>query len=90
MHRAAEICIGTQEKQVRCKILDMSDGGARLAISSTIANLPSTFTLVLFKDTSAQRDCEVVWTDNRCVGVKFISSWYAASKRKHNITSDVS
>ncbi len=54
----------------------MSDGGARLAVSYPIANLPHTFTLTLFKDASLQRECEVVWTDGRYVGIKFISDWY--------------
>ncbi len=76
MHRAAVVLSGTQEQRVRCRILDMSDGGARLAVSHPIANLPRTFTLMLFKDASVQRDCEVVWTDSRYVGVKFTSDWY--------------
>jgi PilZ domain len=86
MHRAAEVRFGTQRQRVRCKIRDMSDGGARLAVSHPIASLPSTFTLVLFKDASVQRDCEVVWTDSRYVGVKFISDWYGVLKPKRRVT----
>ena len=50
----------------------MSDGGARLAVAVPLADLPSSFTLVLYKDGSIRRNCEVVWTDARYVGVRFI------------------
>jgi c-di-GMP-binding flagellar brake protein YcgR len=71
--RAAEVIFGAHEPPVRCVIWDISDGGARLAVARPLAELPPTFTLVLFKDNaSAQRDCQVVWTDARFVGVKFV------------------
>jgi hypothetical protein len=56
--------------------LDMSEGGARLALGSAFENSPHKFTLILFKDASVQRDCELLWTDRRCVAVKFLSGWY--------------
>lgn len=73
MHRAAELRFDMHEQRARCRIWDMSDGGARLSVSHPIAKLPPIFTLVLFKDASVQRDCQVVWTDSRFVGIKFIS-----------------
>ncbi len=88
MRRSAEVLFGTQEQRVSCRICDMSDGGARLAVSHPIANLPRTFTLMLFKDASVQRDCEVVWTDSRYVGIKFISGWYGALRSKRQATVD--
>jgi hypothetical protein len=69
--RAAEVIFGAHEPAARCVICDMSDGGARLALVRPRVDLPSTFTLVLSKDT-ARRNCQVVWTDKRYVGVKFI------------------
>jgi PilZ domain len=72
MRRAAEVILGTHEPPVRCVIWDMSDGGARLAIARPSVDLPHTFILVLFKNASIHRTCEVVWTDARYVGVKFI------------------
>ncbi len=81
MRRAAELLLAGHEQRIRCKICDMSDGGARLAISHPTAALPRTFTMVMFRDT-LQRDCEVVWTDRRYVGVKFVSNWYGAHKSK--------
>lgn len=76
MRRAAELAAGGKSDRIRCRILDMSDGGARLAISAPVPVLPRTFTLVLFKDATLQRDCELVWTDGRYIGVRFISKWY--------------
>jgi PilZ domain len=52
-------------------IWDISEGGARLAVALPLADLPNHFILVLRKDRSVQKHCEVVWTDKRFVGVKF-------------------
>jgi hypothetical protein len=75
MRRGAHIVFETYEPPICCEIYDLSNGGARLGFAVAIADLPQTFTLVLFKD-SVQRDCELVWTDGRVVGVKFISEWF--------------
>ncbi len=72
MRRAAEVVFDAHEPPVPCVIWDMSEGGARLAVARSLTGLPSTFTLVLYKDGSVRRDCEVVWTDPRYVGVKFV------------------
>lgn len=80
MHRAAEIIFGENAQPVRCRISDMSEGGARLALASPVANIPHNFTLVLFKDASVRRDCELVWTDRRHIGIKFLSRWYGATR----------
>ena len=70
--RAAEVQFGTEEPPIRCVVWDICDGGARLAVARPLMNLPSRFTLLLCKDGSEQRNCEVVWTDTRFVGVKFV------------------
>lgn len=75
MRRAAAVVLQAAGNPVRCVIWDMSDGGARLAIAYPTAELPCTFSLLLMKDASVRRNCEVVWTDSRFVGVKFISDW---------------
>jgi hypothetical protein len=71
MRRAAEVIFGARTPPVRCVIWDMSNGGARLAIAHPLTDLPKTFTLVLFKEASVRRNCEVVWIDTRYVGVRF-------------------
>jgi PilZ domain len=70
--RAATVSFGEEGSPVPCVIWDISEDGARLAVAYP-ANLPDHFTLNLFKDFSVRRDCEVVWTDGRFVGVRFIS-----------------
>jgi hypothetical protein len=71
MRRAAAVIFGAHEPPVHCVIWDMSDGGARLAVAQPAKDLPRTFTLVLSKG-AVERSCEVVWTDARFVGVRFI------------------
>ena len=71
--RAATVSFGAEKPPVPCVIWDISDGGARLAVGYALADLPRRFTLNLFKDGSVKRDCEVVWTDTKFVGVRFTS-----------------
>ena len=75
MRRHAQVIIGGHEQPIGCVIHDISNGGARLSFTAPQAVLPRTFTLVLFKD-SVQRNCELVWSDRRFVGIKFISEWF--------------
>jgi len=73
IRRAAEVIFGAGEPPVRCVIWDISEGGARLAIACPLHHgLPPEFTLVMFKNAREQRKCQVVWTDTRFVGVKFL------------------
>jgi hypothetical protein len=78
MRRAAAVVLQAALSPIRCVIWDMSDGGARLAIAYPTAQLPRTFSLLLTKDASVRRNCEVVWTDARFIGVKFVSDPAAA------------
>jgi PilZ domain len=70
MRRTAELLLGANEPSILCVIWDMSEGGARLATARPLLNLPSSFTLVL--EGKVERQCEVVWTNARHVGVKFV------------------
>jgi hypothetical protein len=73
MRRRAAVMLDETRSPVQCVILHMSDGGARLAIAHPTDELPSTFSLLLGKDAqSVRRNCEIVWTDRRFVGVRFI------------------
>jgi hypothetical protein len=69
--RAATVTFAAEKPPVTCVIWDISEGGARLAVAHPLATLPHHFTVNLSKDESVRRDCEVVWTDTRFVGVKF-------------------
>jgi hypothetical protein len=82
MRRDAEIILGAQISPLPCVILDLSHTGARLAVGSPSADLPRHFTLILFKDGSLQRDCEIVWSDRHYAGVRFVSEWYGAVQDK--------
>jgi hypothetical protein len=74
MHRDAQVVFEGHEHPVDCVVHDISNGGARLTFAAPLAALPSTFILVLLKD-SVQRQCEAVWNDRGVVGVKFVSRW---------------
>jgi PilZ domain len=89
MDRAAAVVFGSPVRRLRCRILDMSDGGARLAVSGSIEELPRAFILVLFGDASVQRDCQIVWADKRRVGVKFTSSWYGINRTITSGTAEI-
>ena len=51
-----------------CKIVDISDSGARLAINSTTP-LPRRFSIAF---ASTARPCELVWRNGAMAGVKFL------------------
>ena len=70
--RAAAVSFGAETQPVNCVIWDISEGGARLAIAFPTTDLPLHFALNLVRDGSVQKRCEVVWTDSRFVGVKFV------------------
>jgi hypothetical protein len=87
--RTADLILRADEPPIPCVIIDLSNSGARLTVSRTLASITRNFTLLLYKDGSVQRDCEVVWTDKRYVGVKFVSEWYSAiSPLRHSGARD--
>ena len=78
--RLAEVIVAGREQPIDCVLHDISDGGARLSFFIPLKRLSRTFTLVLFKDTSLKRDCEIMWTAGAFAGVRFTSPWYSAPK----------
>jgi hypothetical protein len=72
LRRAAKVIFGSGGRSLPCVIWDISEGGGRLAVAYPTADLPRSFTLLLSKDSTAARRCEVVWIDRRFVGVKFV------------------
>ena len=86
MRRQAEVIVESHKLPIRCVIHDLSNGGARLSLTARLPDLPSSITLVLFKD-SVQRDCEIVWTDGYFIGVKFISEWFGTKSSERGSAS---
>lgn len=72
MRRAALVSFAPVGNPLSCVVWDMSDSGARLAIACATADVPREFQLVLTRDGSVRRNCKVVWTNARFVGVKFL------------------
>jgi hypothetical protein len=63
----AQVMLGGFAKR-DCKVVDISESGARIAISSAI-ELPRLFSIA-FESTT--RPCELAWRKGRMVGVKFV------------------
>jgi len=72
MRRAALVLFAPAGKPLSCVVWDMSDNGARLAIARPTADVPREFELILTRDGSVRRNCQVVWANARFVGVKFL------------------
>jgi len=53
-----------------CKVVDVSDSGAKLAIEEG-AELPNDFILALSMHGNATRQCHVMWTNESEIGVVF-------------------
>ena len=53
-----------------CRVIDVSQTGAKLAIDQG-DELPKEFVLALSARGAATRNCHVVWTTEREIGVKF-------------------
>jgi hypothetical protein len=70
-HRPRAVTSAAEKPRVSCVIWGISECEARLAVAHPLATSPRHFTLNLFKDGSAPRDCEVARTDSQFVGVKF-------------------
>ncbi len=67
---------GSWERE--CRVLDVSQTGAKLAIERA-AELPQDFVLALSAQGNATRRCQVVWAEDAQIGVKFERP--AASRR---------
>lgn len=57
----------------RCKILDISEFGARLKFEESLPSAQE-FTLLLSTNGRARRRCHVVWQSESEIGVQFLAS----------------
>ena len=67
--KAGTIVFRAGNCSMRCRILDISEGGARLAPADMFL-CPREF--VLKPDIGASRNCEVKWRNATSIGVQFI------------------
>ena len=54
-----------------CSFLDFSESGARIEVSAN-AILPNEFWLVLSKDGTRRRQCQMVWRSGTQVGLEYL------------------
>jgi hypothetical protein len=55
----------------RCKVYDVSQAGAQLAIADA-TKIPDRFVLALSSHGNARRNCKIVWRTAKTVGVRFV------------------
>lgn len=66
----AQILIDGKSAPRPCKLVDVSETGARIILKQD-ESLPDRFLLLLSEDGGARRKCRVVWRDARVIGVAF-------------------
>jgi hypothetical protein len=69
----AWIDIGDGSQPRSCTVLDVSEDGARIMVSSP-AELPKEFWLLLTKDRSRRRHCRRAWRSDNQVGVRYLGA----------------
>ena len=69
----AWIDVGDGSQLRSCAVIDVSESGARIMVSSP-ALLPKEFWLVLTKDGMRRRQCRMVWYTDAQVGVKYLGA----------------
>jgi len=70
MHYNAAITIAGDNQPHLCRIVDISNTGARLQLEED-CELPYRFLLLLTKGGEARRRCNLIWRDGLGVGVRF-------------------
>ena len=66
----ARICFAEAKQAIPCRVCDVSDGGARLEVKSSMA-LPPLFKLVVAGADKVGRLCSVAWQNGSDIGVIF-------------------
>jgi PilZ domain len=54
-----------------CTVLDVSDGGARIMMSSP-TRVPKEFWLILARDGTRRRRCQIAWRSDDQLGVSYV------------------
>lgn len=83
--KAAVASFNQGHATVRCRVVDISQTGCRLATEGTVS-IPDTFQLDIELD-GLRADCEVVWRNNEQLGARFVSSPTVRSPRREQVVS---
>jgi PilZ domain len=65
--------IGSDARLRRCRLVDISENGARLIVEN-IENTPDSFNLLLSRFGRPNYRCSVIWKRDNEVGVEFLAS----------------
>ena len=65
------IGVGDGTQMRNCTLLDISEGGARILVSSP-AQLPEEVSLVLANEVAISRRCKIIWRSNDQIGVSYL------------------
>jgi hypothetical protein len=71
--RTAWISVGDVLPLIKCKLIDLSDSGAKLALED-IEGLPDRFSLWLSRQGCPRYTCRLVWSRENIIGVHFSSA----------------
>lgn len=74
IERRAWISVGDGAPLRRCTLIDISDSGAKLAFDD-IDELPNKFSLWLSRYGHPRYVCNIVWSRQNTIGVKFSSGY---------------
>ena len=69
----AWIDVGDGSQLRSCAVIDVSESGARIMVSSPTF-LPNEFWLVFTKDGMRRRQCQKVWSTDTQIGVKYLGA----------------
>lgn len=73
MDAAGYLYTGGGQPLGECRMKDISKGGARLA-HSIATELPDELLLLLSKDGSVRRRCQIAWRAENQLGVRFVGT----------------
>jgi hypothetical protein len=72
-HAASIARLENAERIADCVVSDMSAGGARLVVKQP-ADIPKEFVLLLTESGNVVRRCQVVWSRQNHLGVRFVDA----------------
>ena len=71
LDREAWISLDRPATPIECRIVDISDSGAKIEIIDA-QGFPETFDLFLTRNGSVRRRCKIAWQDADTMGLRFL------------------